>query len=127
MVEHLLYTQRVAGSSPAPSTRVRMPKLFQKHPEDFVCEHCRRRVDGTGYTNHCPSCLWSKHVDVNPGDRAEACGGMMEPIGLRLQGNERSLVHRCSICGYIRMNRTAPEDDPGALVALSARPYTLPA
>ena len=23
-----------------------------------------------GYTNHCSQCLWSKHVDINPGDRS---------------------------------------------------------
>ena len=26
-------------------------------------------MKGNGYTNHCPKCLWSKHVDINPGDR----------------------------------------------------------
>jgi len=54
-------------------------KKFQRQKEDFVCGECGTTVSGTGYTNHCPQCLWSMHVDVNPGDRAAACGGMMEP------------------------------------------------
>ena len=52
-------------------------KKFIKVKEDFVCEHCGAEVKGDGYTNHCPKCLWSKHVDVHPGDRAAECGGMM--------------------------------------------------
>ena len=43
---------------------------FTRKVEDFTCEHCGREVHGNGYTNHCPHCLHSKHVDVNPGDRA---------------------------------------------------------
>jgi len=51
-------------------------KKFQKKKEDFKCEKCGREVIGTGYTNHCPDCLWSKHVDVNPGDRQSKCLGL---------------------------------------------------
>ena len=58
-----------------------MPK-FIKNIEDFTCEHCGAPVKGTGYTNHCPKCLWSKHEDVNPGDRASDCHGLMKPIDI---------------------------------------------
>ena len=34
---------------------------FQRHVEDFECEHCGAFVEGDGYTNHCPACLWCKH------------------------------------------------------------------
>lgn len=44
-------------------------KHFTKTVEDFICAHCGTHVRGNGYTNHCPECLWSKHVDNNPGDR----------------------------------------------------------
>ena len=37
------------------------------------------KLRAMNYTNHCPRCLYSKHVDINPGDRAEQCDGMMEP------------------------------------------------
>ena len=32
-----------------------------KNKEDFICENCGAFVVGTGYTSHCPQCLWSKH------------------------------------------------------------------
>ena len=76
-------------------------------------------MQGTGYTNHCPRCLWSKHVDVNPGDRAAVCGGLMEPIAVEGISSEFRLVHRCVRCGYERKNIVAPEDDRNALVAIA--------
>lgn len=76
-----------------------LSKRFQKRIEDFVCENCGEKVKGNGYTNHCPKCLWSKHVDVNPGDRASKCLGMMKPI--RVEGSTPSyfLIHECVRCG----------------------------
>ena len=59
-----------------------MTKKFQRTKEDFTCEKCNLVVNGSGYTNHCPRCLWSKHVDVNPGDRQATCQGFMEPVCL---------------------------------------------
>ena len=55
-------------------------KGFTKTVEDFNCAHCGAVVHGNGYTNHCPHCLYSRHVDNNPGDRLATCGGMMRPI-----------------------------------------------
>lgn len=94
---------------------------FQKRVEDFTCEHCAARIAGTGYTNHCPKCLWSKHVDINPGDRAAACGGMMEPV--RLEGGSPSydIVHRCLACGLERRNAVAKGDAPDAVVQLARK------
>ena len=57
-------------------------KKFQKHTEDFTCEHCGAFLQGNGYTNHCSRCLWSKHVDNSPGDRANSCRGLMKPIAV---------------------------------------------
>lgn len=56
-------------------------KRFSKNDSGFVCAHCGKKVEPLGYTsrNHCPFCLWSLHVDENPGDRACECGGEMEP------------------------------------------------
>lgn len=86
-------------------------RKFQRRVEDFTCEHCGAAVSGDGYTNHCPRCLWSKHVDVNPGDRAADCGGLMPPVGALRKDGEIVLVHRCQRCGHVRRNRAAPEDD----------------
>jgi len=88
--------------------------------EDFDCERCGHlevktkfspsvlefsvltrfvsSQERNGYTNHCSQCLWSKHVDINLGDRSPEllqlfcrlsnqpnprlaeCQGMMEPV-----------------------------------------------
>ena len=96
-------------------------KTFQRTKEDFVCEHCGAEVKGNGYTNHCPHCLYSKHVDINPGDRAENCGGLMEPIDLELKDGRYILVHRCQKCGAVRRNKVSSEDDFAAVIELSRR------
>ena len=53
-------------------------KRFTKNDSGFVCANCGREVPPLGYSsrNHCPYCLCSLHVDVNPGDRAADCGGI---------------------------------------------------
>lgn len=95
-------------------------KKFQRKIEDFECEHCGAEVKGNGYTNHCPKCLWSKHVDVNPGDRAEVCGGMMEPIEVEKRGEEFFIIHKCVKCGFRRANIAEQEDDFDLLVKIAS-------
>ncbi len=94
---------------------------FIKKVEDFVCENCGAKVTGDGFTNHCPRCLWSKHVDVDPGDRASACGGLMEPINLEKKGERFIITHRCTRCFHESKNRVHKKDDPEALVELSVK------
>lgn len=94
---------------------------FTRRTEDFMCLNCARRVRGRGYTNHCPHCLWSRHVDVFPGDRAAACGGPMRPTGALHEQGRTVLVQRCDTCGHTRRNRTAPDDDRDAVLALFGR------
>ena len=74
----------------------------------FVCEHCGREVlplkDGS-YRNHCPFFLYSRHVDIVPGDRAADCGGLMEPIKIIYNSKKGyQIVHRCQKCGFERSN-----------------------
>ena len=83
---------------------------FQRKIEDFTCEHCGVEVVGNGYTNHCPKCLWCKHVDVNPGDRASHCNGLMKPVGVEEQAGGYKIVHRCVTCGFERKNKMAEND-----------------
>ena len=97
-----------------------MTRKFIRRIEDFACEHCGEQVSGSGYTNHCPRCLWSKHVDVNPGDRAASCEGMMKPVRVEQDDNEYVLVHRCEHCGAEKRNRVSASDSRDALVALAA-------
>jgi hypothetical protein len=92
---------------------------FQRKKENFACEHCSASVQGNGYTNHCPTCLWSKHVDVDPGDRAATCGGMMKPIGIEGTVARYMITHRCELCGHTKRNSAQSYDSSSALVALA--------
>ena len=95
---------------------------FTRTREDFVCGHCGAQVRGNGYTNHCPKCLWSRHVDVDPGDRAAECGGLMRPVGVLFEDGEHVLVQECERCGHRRRNRAARSDDRTALAGLFGNP-----
>ncbi|MDD5068786.1 MAG: RNHCP domain-containing protein [Candidatus Pacebacteria bacterium] len=94
-------------------------RKFQRKIEDFTCEHCGFTVSGTGYTNHCPKCLWSKHVDIHPGDRANTCGGMMRPVGSIYKGGEISVIQRCEKCNFEKKNKIVSEDNFDVLVSLA--------
>ena len=95
-------------------------KNFIRTLEDFVCEHCGLEVKGTGYTNHCSKCLWSKHVDNIPGDRSNNCGGMMEPVGGESKAQEYDIVHRCLRCGITKKNKVADNDNRATILGLVA-------
>lgn len=94
---------------------------FRRNVEDFVCEHCGAFVKGDGYTNHCPKCLWSKHVDVDPGDRSAACAGMMEPVSVEGASPDYVIVHACERCGFKRRNKVQAHDEPAAIIALARK------
>lgn len=89
---------------------------FIRHKEDFTCGHCGQVIIGDGYTNHCSHCLWSKHVDINPGDRAESCQGLMEPIGVEVAGGRYDIIHKCLDCKAVRKTKARPEDEIGAFL-----------
>ena len=98
-----------------------MMKRFQKRTEDFTCVQCSFTVTGSGYTNHCSRCLYSQHVDVHPGDRAAACGGLMEPVGIEPFGQGWKILHRCRMCGHERKNKVVEADDFEAVLALQQK------
>lgn len=85
-------------------------KKFQKTVEDFWCANCGTEVLGNGYTNHCPKCLFSRHVDINPGDRLNPCGGLMKPINIESKSGEFVIIHKCERCGEEKRNKSKPED-----------------
>ncbi|MBN1149566.1 MAG: RNHCP domain-containing protein [Anaerolineales bacterium] len=82
-------------------------------------------VSGVQNRNHCPCCLWSKHVDLyTAGDRLAACKGRMQPVGLSLKktrnkysvdSGELMLIHQCAACGRLSINRIAADDLAEAL------------
>lgn len=76
---------------------------------------------GDGYRNHCPVCLTSRHVDINPGDRAAECAGQMEVVDIALEHGDLVLTHRCSVCGHEKRNRAHPEDSIEAITGLMGR------
>lgn len=94
----------------------------------FRCVGCRLSVPvvapGTAHRNHCPSCLVSRHVDGRvPGDRASSCGGRMVAVSLSARPDgEWLLVHQCTGCGALKLNRVAGDDNALALVRLAVRP-----
>ena len=80
----------------------------------FVCAHCERTVpplQNGSYRNHCPFCLYSLHVDVFPGDRANDCHGLLEPIGAEHNGKKGWVIlYRCTRCGEPGRNKAALDD-----------------
>jgi hypothetical protein len=100
-----------------------MSSKFKRKKEDFICENCGTEVKGNGFTNHCPKCLYSKHVDVFPGDRAETCGGLMKPVTTGESGEEWFIIHKCQKCGKEQKNKTSKEDDFDEIIKISAKHY----
>ena len=102
-----------------------MESKFTERDEEFVCEHCGKKVEKLNYTcrDHCPHCLYAKHVDINPGDRLEECHGLLEPIGI--ENNSKKgyvIIYRCQKCGKIRKNIAAKDDNMNLIINLSANP-----
>jgi RNHCP domain len=103
-----------------------------RHPDAFRCGNCRLDVSmsapGTAHRNHCPNCLWSRHLDGDrPGDRGAECGSLMEPIAIAVRGDgEWVLVHRCRGCDELHLNRTAGDDNPLILLRVAVMPLARP-
>ena len=99
--------------------------------ESFTCKNCGQFVlpegAATSHRNHCPKCLTSIHVDIEPGDRASLCGGLMEPISVWVRKNgEWAIIHRCRLCGEISSNRIGADDNPTLLMSIAVKPLAMP-
>ena len=98
--------------------------------EAFTCKVCGRPVvpggAGSEHRNHCPNCLSSLHVDLEPGDRGSDCGGIMDPIAIWVRkGGEWAVINRCRRCGALSSNRIAADDNPMKLMSLAMKPVAL--
>ena len=122
------------------------PRTRQRYIENndgFKCTSCKswvsssREACGVNHRNHCPFCLVSLHVDqTRAGDRRSACRSRMVALGLtfkkvskRYPGEgqgELMIIHRCTGCGKISINRIAADDNPEALYALGKSCVELP-
>lgn len=89
---------------------------FVRRVEAFECEVCGACVAGDGFTNHCPKCLASKHVDIDPGDRESSCGGVMEVVEFERLHGELRMEHRCVVCGHRKWNRASGADSNTVIV-----------
>ncbi len=98
-------------------------RRFQKRVEDFICDNCKKKVEGDGYTDHCPRCLWSKHLDISPGDRRESCEGDMKPIMVKVTGGKNIIYYRCLSCGVIRKVKAVEGDSIDEIIKLTKNSF----
>lgn len=98
-------------------------KKFNMVDDSFKCENCGKKVAKLGYTarDHCPFCLYSKHVDNNPGDRMCTCKGMLIPIGIEKFKSTFKIIYKCEKCGMMHKNIMATDDDMNLIIALSKK------
>jgi hypothetical protein len=102
-----------------------MAKIIKKN-DPFVCEECDTKVEPapSGCSrNHCPICLWCKHVDYKlPGDRKSTCLGMMKPVDVMNDKKKgEMLLHVCQKCGLNMRNRIAVDDCRDEMVKVCER------
>lgn len=97
-------------------------KKFTMIDESFICTKCGAKVQPLQYTarNHCPYCLHSLHLDINPGDRASECKGILEPIGIKKHKDTYKIIYRCQKCKEEKVNISAVDDNYDLIVELSA-------
>lgn len=111
--------------------------------DGFQCRHCLAYVythpivSGVQNRNHCPYCLWSRHVDhTRVGDRMSACKAIMQPIGLTVKRRQNKygghvlygelmLIHRCNDCGKVSINRLAADDQVERIMELFQESFSM--
>lgn len=108
---------------------------------DFKCAHCHVIVSsahvlsGVNNRNHCPYCLWSCHLDLYAaGDRLSACKAPMKPVGLTMKAGrnkyqrnargELMLIHQCTECKSLSINRIAADDDSETVLTVFQESFT---
>lgn len=96
-------------------------KQFTVRDESFICENCLEKVKPLGYTSrdHCPKCLYSKHVDIMPGDRSNSCLGLLKPISIEKFKNTFKIIYKCEKCHQIHKNIMAKDDNMDYIIELS--------
>ena len=100
-------------------------KKFKMIDQSFECNVCGKKVEPLGYTarDHCPYCLSSLHLDINPGDRLSICHGIMEPIGIEnAKKGQYKIVYRCTKCGLVKRNIKAIDDNMDLIIKIMANP-----
>ena len=98
-------------------------KRFNMIDEGFICENCGKKVEKLNYTarDHCPFCLYSKHVDISPGDRLNKCLGLLKPIEIEKFKNTFKIIYECTKCKQKHKNIMAKDDDINQIINISKK------
>ncbi len=96
-------------------------KKFNMIDEEFVCLNCGNKVSKLNVTarDHCNNCLYSLHVDINPGDRKNPCKGLLEPIGIEKYRDTYKIIYKCTKCGMLHKNIMSSDDNMDKIIELS--------
>lgn len=96
-------------------------KKFNELDEEFICDNCHKKVNKLEYSSrdHCPYCLYSKHVDINPGDRNNPCKGLLKPIGIEKYKDTYKILYKCEKCKKEHKNIVAKDDNIEELIKVS--------
>ena len=96
-------------------------KKFNELDEGFICDNCQKEVKPLGYTSrdHFPYCLFTKNVDINPGDRKNNCKGLLEPTQIEKFKDTFKIIYKCQKCKQEHKNIIARDDDMSKIIAIS--------
>lgn len=98
-------------------------KRFNELDEPFICENCNKQVSPLIYSSrdHCPYCLYSKHVDINPGDRQNTCKGLLKPIDIEKHKDTYKIIYKCDKCNELHKNIIAKDDNMEKIIEISSK------
>jgi DNA-directed RNA polymerase subunit RPC12/RpoP len=96
-------------------------KKFFKKDEGFICLNCGKKVSKLNYTarDHCNFCLYSRHVDIMPGDRRNTCLGLLKPIGIEKYKDSYKIIYVCAKCKEMHKNIVADDDNYDKIIEIS--------
>lgn len=101
-------------------------KKFFKNDEGFVCANCGKLVGKLNYSSrdHCTNCLCSIHIDIQPGDRLNSCGGLLIPTEITPNSKKGYVInYTCQKCGKTHNNRTAEDDNFKTILKVMNKTY----
>lgn len=98
-------------------------KKFTELDEEFICINCGKKVSKLIYSSrdHCPYCLYSLHVDINPGDRQNTCKGLLKPIDIEKYKDTYKIIYKCNSCGELHKNIMAKDDSYDEILKISSQ------
>jgi hypothetical protein len=116
-------TRSRLDKTPRPHFQTPSHKRFAKNDSGFVCVNCGELVPPllSSSRDHCTKCLCSRHVDVNPGDRANQCRGILYPIGIDRDSKKGYIIkYHCDTCHEYHTCKAAPDDNFDEILRLSS-------